>query len=348
MATTRVPVVALTGHLGAGKTTVLNHLLLAPGARIGVIVNDYGTINVDAGLLTGQVDVAASIAGGCVCCLPEGGGLDEALERLAHPRLRLDVIVVEASGVAEPVSLARMIHSSGVANVRSGGLVDVVDAGAYFDTVDTVAVPPARFAAASLVVINKTDQLPEEQREQAIARIRERIHARNPMAHVVVTTRGLIDPALVFDAAAEQHPAVGLIQEELPLAELARRDAAQSIGADAHQAHAAAVSVPAAGPVPAGPLIDLLEDPPEGVYRLKGTILVGTARAPRSYTVNLVGRHIHVAPRRGGHQDGLVAIGTHLDEQLVRARLQEALTPSGEQPDPPGLRRLARYARLSA
>ena len=61
-----VPVIALTGHLGAGKTTLLNHILATPGARIGAIVNDFGDINVDAALVSGQIDEPASIAGGCI------------------------------------------------------------------------------------------------------------------------------------------------------------------------------------------------------------------------------------------------------------------------------------------
>jgi len=97
-----IPVIALTGYLGAGKTSLLNHVLQAPGARIGVVINDFGEINVDAALVTGQVDEPVSIAGGCVCCLPDDGGLDEALEKLTDPRLALDVIIVEASGLADP------------------------------------------------------------------------------------------------------------------------------------------------------------------------------------------------------------------------------------------------------
>lgn len=107
-----IPVIALTGHLGAGKTTLLNHLLHHPGTRIGVIVNDFGDINIDAGLVAGQVDEPASIAGGCICCLPDGGGLDEALGKLADPARRLDAIVVEASGLADPVAIARLIGFS--------------------------------------------------------------------------------------------------------------------------------------------------------------------------------------------------------------------------------------------
>ncbi|MFD1102414.1 GTP-binding protein, partial [Schaalia naturae] len=85
MSDRRVPVVAVTGFLGAGKTSLLNHLLRRPGARLGVVVNDFGAINVDAALVGGQVEQAAAITGGCLCCLPDAGGLDDALARLARP-----------------------------------------------------------------------------------------------------------------------------------------------------------------------------------------------------------------------------------------------------------------------
>lgn len=182
---TKLPVIALTGYLGAGKTTLLNHILRAPGARIGVVINDFGAIDVDAALVAGQIDEAASIAGGCLCCLPDTGGLDSALERLAHPRLRLDAIVIEASGVAEPVALARHVRFSGVERVRPGGVIDVVNAADHFETVDTGGTPPARYAAASLVVINKIDRVPPEGRAARVDRIAARVHERNPLAHIV-------------------------------------------------------------------------------------------------------------------------------------------------------------------
>ncbi|PWQ83541.1 cobalamin biosynthesis protein CobW, partial [Enterococcus faecium] len=76
------------------------------------------------GLVTGQVDEPASIAGGCICCLPDEGGLDVALERLADPKLRLDASIVESSGLADPVAVSRIIRFSGVDGVRPGGVVD--------------------------------------------------------------------------------------------------------------------------------------------------------------------------------------------------------------------------------
>jgi G3E family GTPase len=333
-------VVALTGFLGAGKTTLLNHLLRQPGARVGVVVNDFGDINIDAALVTGQVDEPASIAGGCLCCLVDDDTLDQALEKLTRPRLGLDVVIVEASGIAEPGALARLIRFSGAERVRPGGVIDVIDAVEYFSTVDTSGVVPARFAAASLVVINKCDRLPEADRERTVARIGERVREGNPSAHIVRTSGGRVDPALVFDIACGQDP-----PGQLPLA-AALREAGPHPG---HQ-HAAAATVCSPGPVDPGLLIDLLEDPPPGAYRIKGRVAVQSGRAARSYVVNLVGRSIHIASATATDNTStdseLVAIGLHLDAATARHRLEDALQPASTA-SAAGYRRLQQYRRLS-
>jgi G3E family GTPase len=339
----QVPVIALTGHLGAGKTTVLNRLLGAPGARLGVVINDFGTLNIDAGLAIGQIDEAAAISGGCVCCLPDAGGLDEALERLTQPRLRLDAVIVEASGVADPSALARLIRYSGVDRVRPGGVVDVIDAVEHFHTIDLGRLAPARYSTASLIVINKIDRLQPAERDAAVARITGRIRERNPEARIIETSRGRIDPALVFDAAGEPAP-----DGELSFTSLTEPDAADIDADGHHHPHADAVTAPAGAPVDPGRLVDLLENPPEGAYRLKGTVTVGSPGRERRYAVNVVGRHVHVAahPAEAG-QDGLVAIGMHLDTAMVRARLEDAVRPAAGSPAGDGLRRLTRLRRLS-
>lgn len=335
----RVPVVTLTGHLGAGKTTLLNHLLQQPGARVGVVVNDFGDVNVDAGLVAGQIDEPASIAGGCLCCLPDAGGLDDALEKLTHPRLGLDVVIVEASGIADPVTLSRLIRFSGVERVRPGGVVDVVDAAEHFGTVDNGGEAPARYAVTSLVVVNKTDRLPAGQAERTLARIEARVRERNPAAQVLRTSHGRVDPALVYDAASAEDP-----PDQLRLAALLR-DSRQH-----DHEHADAVTVTTPGPVSPGGLVDLLEHPPAGAYRIKGRVAVDTGRSLRGYVVNVVGRSVHVTSRRvagsGDTAGELVAIGLHLDVGQVRELLERALAPS-VRPDAEGFSRLQRYRRLS-
>lgn len=336
VARAKIPVIALTGFLGAGKTTVLNHLLTTPGARIGVVINDFGSINVDAGLITGQVDTAESIAGGCVCCLDDAGGLDQALATLAAPRLRLDAIIIEASGVAEPVTLARLIRFSQAKNIRPGGVVEVVDVVNYFDTVDTHTQPPARFEASSLVVLNKVDLLAEDQTD-LIGRIEERIAQRNPHVQLVHAQRGAIDPQLVFDAASMHDP-----EDQLPLAALLRAEHSTHT----HQ-HAVSVSVAAREPISPGALVRLLERPPAGVYRLKGIVPVHTGRGTKHVAVNLVGRHIHVMTHQGGNEPGLVAIGVGFDQQTVCELLESTLAPA-QSADAAGYRSLQRYLLLSA
>jgi len=346
----QVPVTALTGHLGAGKTTLLNGLLRRPGARIGVIVNDFGAINVDAGLVTGQVDEPVSIAGGCLCCVEDVAGLDAALDRLTHPRLALDAVVVEASGLAEPGALAQMIRRSGARRVRPGGVIDVVDTVHYFGTVDDGGMPPARFAVATLVVLNKVDLLPAATREDTLAAIEARVREVNPGAHVVRTSRGRIDPALVHDVAMAEDP-----PDQLPLAALLRAERDEHErhegheGPDGHHHPPAASSAAAgtAGPVRPGAIVDLLLDPPAAAYRIKGTLAVDTGRGRRGYVVHVVGGQVHVTRRPAPERSELVAIGVGLDADEARRRLDTALARA-DGPDPEGLRRLERLRRLTA
>lgn len=336
-----IPVIALTGHLGAGKTTLLNHLLRRPGTRIGVVVNDFGDLNIDAGLVAGQIDEPASIAGGCICCLPDDGGLDEALAKLADPARRLDAILVEASGLADPVSIARIIGFSKVSGVRAGGLVDVIDAANHFDTVDRAQLPPARYGAASLVVVNKLDQVPEEERQVVVERVKQRVAQCNPRVHVVGTTGGRIDPALLFDGLGESEALGQLSFRELLLAS---DDPDEVHDHD----HADAVTVSCADCVDVDALLDVLEQPPSGVFRMKGVVAIRQGRSVRRFVINLVGNAIHVEkapPRAEG--SCLVAIGMHLDVQAVRTALAGALRPAVGAASPAALRRLQRYQQLS-
>lgn len=336
-----VPVIALTGYLGAGKTTLLNHVLRTPGARIGVIINDFGDLNVDAGLVTGQVDEPASIAGGCICCLSDDDALDEALTKLADPALELDAIIVEASGLADPVAISRIIRFSGVDDVRWGGVVDVIDAREHFATVDRGTLPPARYGVASLVVVNKLDLTPEAERTATLQRIESRVRELNPDAHIVGVTGGRIDPALLYDVSARSEAPGQMSFRELLLEE----DEPEH-----HHVHADAVTVASPGCVDPDALFDLLERPPAGVYRLKGVVAVDSRAAVRRYVINLVGTSIHVAAaREPAPEDAttshLVAIGMHLESDEVRARLASALAPGSASAG--GLRRLQRYKRLS-
>ncbi|MGQ0623202.1 MAG: CobW family GTP-binding protein [Sporichthyaceae bacterium] len=343
-----VPVVVLTGYLGAGKTTLLNHLLRRSGARVGVIVNDFGSVNIDAGLITGQIDEPASIAGGCLCCIANTDELDEALAKLSRARMRLDAIVVEASGLAEPGTLARLIRTSRVDRIRPGGVVDVIDAAEYFGTLDDGrGAPPVRFASASLVVVNKLDQVPAHTRTHVLAAIDARIRARHPDVLVVRAEHCRIDPKLIFDVALDPD-ASGQLSIDSLLREAAASEHLHDDDYHHDHQHAESVTLTVSATVEPRAVLTFLRDPPATAYRVKGTVAVAVPTGALSYHIDVVGGSAyvraaggHIAPVTAPVLSQLVAIGLNLDVVDVRRRLAQALAPAA-QPDAPGVRALHR------
>jgi G3E family GTPase len=102
-----VPILLVAGFLGAGKTTVVNHILAhAEGRRIAAVVSDFGAINIDAELIAGASDGVVSLTNGCICCSLEGDLL-RTLAGILRRNPRPDCIVIETSGVADPADIVR-------------------------------------------------------------------------------------------------------------------------------------------------------------------------------------------------------------------------------------------------
>src|ERR1700760_1979792 len=109
----KIPITAITGFLGSGKTTLLNHILEHNhGLKIGVVVNDYGDINIDSQLVADQTDTMLELTNGCMCCSMDSLELDEAIGQFAYPSSPIDYIVIEASGLAEPADLATTLREA--------------------------------------------------------------------------------------------------------------------------------------------------------------------------------------------------------------------------------------------
>jgi G3E family GTPase len=102
-----VPILLVAGFLGAGKTTVVNHLLAhAEGRRIAAVVSDFGAIDIDAELIAGASDGVVSLSNGCICCSLQGDLL-RTLAALLRRDPRPEFIVIETSGVADPSDIVR-------------------------------------------------------------------------------------------------------------------------------------------------------------------------------------------------------------------------------------------------
>ena len=121
-----VPFIVIGGYLGAGKTTLINRILGDDhGLRVGVIVNDFGDINIDAKLIQGQDGPLISLANGCVCCRL-GNELGSAIETLLNVAPTLDAVLVETSGVAYPAKIAS--YAKTWPGLAPGGTLVMADA----------------------------------------------------------------------------------------------------------------------------------------------------------------------------------------------------------------------------
>ncbi|MFJ8077510.1 CobW family GTP-binding protein [Streptomyces sp. NPDC096176] len=347
MSKPQIPVVVLAGFLGSGKTTLLNHLLrTSRGTRIGAIVNDFGSIEIDAMTVAGQLgDSTVSLGNGCLCCAVDASELDVFLDKLTRPAAGLDVIVIEASGLAEPQELVRMLLASDNERIVYGGLVEVVDAAEFERTRERHPEIDRHLAVADLVVLNKADRIDEA----AQRRLREQITALTERAAVMWASYGRVDAELFFEPRPRTER-VGQLSFEDLYDDHEGHDPAGDGSHDGHL-HAAyeSASFTAGEPLHPRRLLDFLDSRPEGLYRIKGFVDFGALDPRNRYAVHSVGRFLRFYPQPWPpgdtqRQTQLVLIGSGINVDTLLGELDAArLTGPDDVPDEHSLWGVLRY-----
>ncbi len=198
MAEPKVAVTVVGGYLGAGKTTLLNHLLSVADERVAVLVNDFGSLDIDAQLLDRGDGSTVTLPNGCICCSLVDG-LAAALDDVAALDPRPERVVIEASGVADPAGIAAYCHRRPYRLDLVVVVADAVDLARQVVDEYVGETVLGQLASADLVVLNKADLADADAAAGIVA-------AHAPGVPVVTAVHATIDPRVLIDLEPRTKP----------------------------------------------------------------------------------------------------------------------------------------------
>ncbi len=258
-----LPVTVISGYLGAGKTSLVNHLLRnAGGRRIMVMVNDFGALDIDADLLESATEDTLTLANGCVCCTM-GTELLYALSDALDRRPRPDCLVIEASGVADPAKIAAAAHAE--PEMTYSGIVTMADAASLAERLADPLIGAqvaGQFRGADLILVTRTDIADFGAARALLAPL--------SAAPVIEAPMGAAPVDLLLDRAEAAPPAPGGHDHGVDYASWSGRGGRVSLAG----------------------LRALLAAPPPGLYRFKGFAMTEEG----AVEAQLVGRSFNVQP----------------------------------------------------
>ena len=183
----QVPVTVLTGFLGAGKTTLLNRILTEQhGQKYAVIVNEFGEQGIDNDLVVDADEEVFEMNNGCICCTVRGD-LIRILSGLMKRADKLDAIIVETTGLADPAPVAQTFFvDQDVANkTKLDAIVTVADAVHLSSQIEDHHEAEEQIAFGDVILLNKIDLVKDENIDVVTKRIRK----INPFAKIIKTTK---------------------------------------------------------------------------------------------------------------------------------------------------------------
>jgi G3E family GTPase len=316
----RLPVTIVTGFLGSGKTTLVNHILAnRQGVRAAVLVNEIGELAIDNDLIIASDGGTIELSNGCICCSINNDLVDSIVRVLSRAE-PVDHLIVETSGIADPLPIAlTFLRSEFRGAVQLDAIVATADAEQFsLELFDGVAARN-QLRHADAILLNKSDRVGSERLDHVEAMLR----VVNPEAGIMRTIRSAVPLPLILDA------------------ELSRADRLDDTAKGAHldSDFYVSVSFKSDWPFSVPRFQEFLDTGrPPGLFRAKG--FISLAETGRSYVFHLVGSRLSMDEddRPIARKTRLVLIGRGLFEQDLRARLLACVAEGTPGQDAAGMR----------